>query len=286
MPDTASSAAHPEAATEVLFFDDFTGPELDRAKWNVRTTGSIYNDEQQAYIASAETLYVAAEGVVPGAYNGALIIHPRYRPGFVTPEGDRFDFVSGRIDTRDKFEFCFGTAAARMRLPVGAGLWPAFWLFGNGPWPETGEIDVMEYVGEADWVSAAVHGPGYAGEAGLVNKLYFPTPDGAADWHVYSVDWYPDRLVFKVDGAVMYRVTRPMIEFFGRWAFDTPKFLILNLALGGTYPFKTNGVRAPYYGLPESTVELIKRDQVKVAVDWVKVTRHTPRSHPQSFQGA
>jgi hypothetical protein len=143
----------------------------------------------------------------------------------------------------------------------------------------------MEYVGEADWVSAAVHGPGYSGEAGLVNKLFFSPPDDATGWHVYSVDWHPDKLIFKVDGVIMYRVTRAMTHFFGPWAFDTPKFLILNLALGGTYPFKTNGVRTPYYGLPESTVQLIKCDQVKVAVDWIKVLRHTPGSHPQSSQG-
>jgi beta-glucanase (GH16 family) len=283
MPDTASVAIN--TGTEVLFFDDFTSHELDRAKWNIRITGNTYNDEQQAYIDSAETLYIATEDEAAGAYNGALIIHPRYRPGFVSPEGNRFDFVSGRIDTRDRFEFRYGTVAARMMLPPGAGLWPAFWMFGNGPWPETGEIDVMEYVGEADWVSAAVHGPGYSGEAGLVNKLFFSPPDDATGWHVYSVDWHPDKLIFKVDGVIMYRVTRAMIDFFGPWAFDTHKFLILNLALGGTYPFKTNGVRTPYYGLPESTVQLIKRDQVKVAIDWIKVSRHTPGSHPQSSQG-
>ncbi|MFZ2488981.1 MAG: glycoside hydrolase family 16 protein [Anaerolineae bacterium] len=274
MSDTASPAS--TVITEVLFFDDFTSSELDRTKWNVRVTGEIYNNEQQAYIDSSETLYLASEDPMAGAGNSALIIHPRYRPGFVTPEGNAFDFVSGRIDTRDKMEFCYGTVAARMKLPSGAGLWPAFWMFGNGNWPETGEIDVMEYVGEADWVSAAVHGAGYSGEAALVNKLFLPSDGDATAWHVYSVDWQPDSLLFKVDDMVMYRVTRAMTDFFGSWAFDTRKFLILNFALGGVYPFKTNGVQVPYYGLPASTADLIKRDQIKVAVDWVKVARHTP----------
>lgn len=283
MQHTAAVATRPE--TEVLFFDDFASHELDRTRWNVRTTGHVVNDEQQAYIDSAETIYYGSEGQVPGIHNGVLILQPRYRPGFVTAEGRSFDFVSGRIDTRGKFDFLYGTAAARIKLPRGAGLWPAFWMLGYDRWPEAGEIDVLEYVGEADWVSAAVHGPGYSGEAGLVNKLFFPSPDDATAWHVYSVDWFPDKLIFKVDDVVMYRVTRAMADFFGPWVFDTPKFLILNLALGGTYPFKTNGVRTPYYGLPESTVQLIKRDQVKVAVDWIKVLRHTPGSQPQSFQG-
>lgn len=152
--------------SDILFFDDFTSDELDRSKWNVRITGPIYNQEQQAYVDSAETIYIVSDDPALGEYHGALIIHPRYRPGFVTPEGKRFDFISGRIDTRGKFDFAYGTAAARIMLPAGAGLWPAFWLLGYDKWPESGEIDVMEYVGEPDWVSAAVHGPGYFGEAG------------------------------------------------------------------------------------------------------------------------
>ncbi len=271
MQDTYSAAAKTQA--DVLFFDDFSSSELDPTQWTVRVTGEIYNNEQQAYVASAETLYIAPAGELTGADGNALVLHPRYRPGFLTPQGHRFDFISARIDTRDKFEFCFGTVAARIKLPAGAGLWPAFWMFGNGAWPETGEIDIMEYVGEPDWVSAAVHGPGYSGEAGLANKLFFLPPEDVTGWHIYSVDWQPDHLVFKVDDRVMYRVTRAMTDFFGPWAFDTRKFLILNFALGGVYPFKTNGVQVPYYGLPEATVQQIRDDEVMVAIDWVKVSQ-------------
>ena len=265
---------HDQTNAPVLFFDDFSSPELDRSKWNVRITGTIYNDEQQAYVDSVETIYVASEEQAPGATGSALVFHPRYRPDYVSPEGDRFDFISGRIDTRDKFDFQYGSAAARVMLPSGAGLWPAFWLLGYGAWPESGEIDVLEYVGEPDWVSAAVHGPNYFGEAGLVNKLFFPTDDDATAWHVYSVDWGPDKLLFKVDDSIFYRVTRPMTDFFGPWVFDNDKYLILNFALGGTYPFKTNGVQDPYYGLPQSTAQTIKDDQVKMMVDWVQVVSH------------
>ncbi len=265
------------ANSEVLFFDDFTLGELDRSKWNVRITGAVYNQEQQAYVDSSETLYVSTSDQTRGAHNGALIIHPRYCPGFVTPEGNRFDFISGRIDTRGKFDFTYGTAAARIMLPAGAGLWPAFWMLGNGQWPESGEIDVLEYVGEPDWVSAAAHGPGYFGEAGLVNNMYFPAADDATAWHVYAVDWSPDQLHFKVDGVTIFRITRSMTDFFGPWVFDDNKYLILNFALGGIYPFKTNGIRNPYYGLPEPTVQKIREDKGRVVVDWVQVSRN--RSH-------
>lgn len=268
-----------QTKAEVLFFDDFQMDELDRTKWSVRTTGEIYNNEQQAYVDSTETIYIVDAQEIPGAHHRALVIHPRYRPGYVSPQGDSFDFLSGRIDTKERFDFQYGIAAARILLPSGVGLWPAFWLMGNGPWPEIGEIDVMEYVGESDWVSSAVHGPGFSGEDGLVNKHFFPTNVDATAWHVYSVHWTPDRLIFKVDDFTIYRVTRPMAEFFGSWAFDNPKFLILNFALGGVYPFKTNGIHKPYYGIPEATVQKVASNEVKLVIDWVKVMRHP--SHAQ-----
>ena len=80
-------------------------------------------------------------------------------------------------------------------------------------------------------------------------------------------------MIFKVDGRLIYRVTYPMIEFFGGWAFDNEKYLILNFALGGAYPFKVNGVRAPYFGLPSETVVKIQNNDARMAVDWVKVSR-------------
>lgn len=260
--------------SEVLFFDDFKLGELDRTKWNVRITGPVFNKEQQAYVDSSETIYFATSNEIPGVDQGALVIHPRFHPGYVSPQGDRFDFISGRIDTKDRFEFKYGTAAARIMLPSGSGLWPAFWSLGYGEWPEAGEIDIMEYVGEKDWVSAALHGPGYFGEAGLVNKYFFPTQNNATAWHVYSVNWAPDRLIFKVDDRIIYRVTRPMIDFFGPWVFDNKKYLILNFALGGVYPFKTNGIHTPYYGLPKETVHNIANNEVKLVVDWIKVLGH------------
>ena len=262
-------------ADRVLFYDDFSAGQLDRSKWNVHVTGPVYNDELQAYVDSLETIYFAAEDQVEGATGGALVIQPRYRPGFLSPAGDRFDFISGRIDTRDNFDLLYGSAEARIKLPLGPGLWPAFWMMGYGHWPDIGEIDVVEYVGERDWVSSAVHGPGYCGEAGLFNKLFFSDSNDATAWHIYRLDWRPDSLVFTVDNQTVYRVTRQMTDFFGPWVFDNRKFLILNFAVGGTYPFKTNGVHEPYYGLPASTVELIKREKAWTFIDWIRVTADT-----------
>lgn len=273
---TIAAAPHgqaPASPAAVLFFDDFSTGQLDRSKWNVIVTGRTVNNEQQAYVDSRDTIGIASGPETAGAENGALVIRARRRPGFKTPEGRAFDFVSGRLESRSTFEFTYGTAAARIKLTAGAGLWPAFWALGTGRWPDTGEMDIMENVGDPAWTNVALHGPGYSGNTPLVSRQRFPRGDDIAGWHVYSMDWTADALVFKVDGAETYRVTRPTVERYGRWAYDNPKFLIVNLALGGQYPQAVNGVVKPYAGLPQSTVDLIAADRAMMVVDWVRVTR-------------
>jgi beta-glucanase (GH16 family) len=247
-----------------VFFDDFLGSDLDRSRWNVVVSGRIVNNEQQAYVDSKEVLYLK---------DGCLVIQALHRPGFKTPEGRAFDFISGRIDTRGKVAFTYGTAAARMKLAAGDGLWPAFWALGDGRWPETGEIDIMENVGDVAWTSVALHGPGYSGDTPLVKRTPFPAGEDATGWHVYAVDWTPDTLTFKRDDRVVYEVTRAMVERHGRWSFDNPKHLILNLALGGNFPAAVNKVAAPYHGLAGSTVKAIQAREPRILVDWVRITR-------------
>jgi beta-glucanase (GH16 family) len=190
----------------------------------------------------------------------------------MTPEGRAFDFTSGRIDSRGKVEFTYGTVSARIRMTAGAGLWPAFWVLGGGPWPATGEMDIMENVGDPAWTNVALHGPGYSGNTPLVKRRPFPSGQDATGWHVYAMTWTPDGFVFTVDDDPFYRVSRTEVETHGAWAYDNPKHVILNLALGGAYPQAVNKVDKPYAGLPASTVDLIKRDEARMLVDWVRVT--------------
>ena len=257
----------------MLFFDDFSTGQLDRSKWNVIVTGRTVNNEQQAYVDSTDTISIGSGPDTAGAENGALVIRARRRPGFKTPESRAFDFISGRLESRSKFEFTYGTAAARIKLTAGAGIWPAFWALGTGRWPDTGEMDIMENVGDPTWTNFALHGPGYSGNTPLVSRQHFTRGGDITGWHVYSMDWTTDTLVFKVDGAEEYRVTRATVEQYGRWAYDNPKFLIVNLALGGQYPQAVNKVAEPYVGLPQSTVDLIAADKALMVVDWVRVTR-------------
>jgi beta-glucanase (GH16 family) len=264
--------SQPTGKPKEIFFDDFTGPTLDQSRWNIVVTGRTVNNEQQAYVDSPD-VFTFLDGAAEGATHGALAIRPRFREGFTTPEGRRFDFVSGRAETKGKFEFMHGRVSARIKLGVGSGLWPAFWILGTGRWPATGEIDVMEHVGEPDWTSVAIHGPGYSGNTPLVHRARMGTAEGPANWHIYGVDWTSEVMIFTIDGREIYRATRPTIEKYGTWAFDNDKYLILNLALGGNYPHSVNKAEEPYPGLPASTVDLIKQNKVKFLVDWVRVVQ-------------
>ncbi|MDG5751678.1 glycoside hydrolase family 16 protein [Qipengyuania sp. XHP0211] len=253
----------------LLFEEDFDAPSLDRSKWNVIGMDFWVNNEQQAYLDSPDTIRFSDD--VEGADGGALILKPVFRPNVDTNTDRKADFISGRINTRDNFDFTYGRAEARIRMPLNRGAWPAFWLLGNGQWPATGEIDIMEYVGEPEWSAVAIHGPGYSGETPFVARRTFPAGQDASDWHVYGVEWTKDAIAFDVDGDVFYTVTRDEIEEKGRWAFDTPKFVILNFAIGGIYPYKVNKLEEPYYGIPQETVDAVKAGEVQMEVDWVRV---------------
>lgn len=270
---TASAQKSQSKKTDTVFFDDFNAKTLDRTKWNVEVSGTTNNDEQQAYVDSALTLYFIKNSKSVGAKNGALVIKAVYHKGYTSKEKKSYDFLSARINTENKMQFTYGTLTARMKIAAGAGLWPAFWALGNGKWPDCGEIDVMETVGDKSWTSNALHGPGYFGNTPLVYRAFFPKSTDVTRWHEYSAEWTHDAIIFKVDGKITYTVTRAMAEKYGRWAFDNPKFLILNFALGGGYPNGVNKIKTPYYGISQETVDKIKAGKAKVLVDWVLVTK-------------
>ncbi|HSJ77385.1 MAG TPA: glycoside hydrolase family 16 protein [Erythrobacter sp.] len=256
-------------ARAIIFADEFDGPALDRTKWNVIGMDFWVNNEQQAYLDSPDTIQFADD--IEGAEGGVLVLRPVYRPGVDTRADRKADFISGRIESQGKAEFTYGRIEARIKMPDAEGVWPAFWMLGNGQWPDTGEIDIMEYVGEKDWTGVALHGPGYSGETPLVNKFFFDDSTDATHWHVYAIEWTKDAVLFEINGRLTYRVTRPMVENYGKWRFDNDKHLILNFALGGAYPFKTSRIAQPYNGLPASTVDQIKAGKVAMYVDWVRV---------------
>src|SRR5688572_2257621 len=117
MAERTNAQHQPKADT--VFFEDFNKQKLDCSKWNVEITGNKVNNEQQAYVDSAATIYMVRGKDAQGAINGALVLKALYKPGFTSKEQKKYDFISGRINTRAKMEFTYGTASARMKMAAG-----------------------------------------------------------------------------------------------------------------------------------------------------------------------
>lgn len=181
------------------------------------------NNELQYYTDNAENVKVE---------NGYLLI---------TANEESFNganYTSARIKTENLFERAYGRFEARMRLPYGQGIWPAFWLLGANcdeiVWPACGEIDIMEYRGqEPTTVLGSVHGPGYsAGEA--VTKSYTLENDRFdTGFHVFGIEWSPESINFYVDDVLYNQITPDDVP--GEWVFDHPFYIIINLAVGGSF---------------------------------------------------
>jgi beta-glucanase (GH16 family) len=127
-----------------------------------------------------------------------------------------------------------------VKLPQGQGLWPAFWMLGASfpatPWPNCGELDIMEFKGSRpNGVSSAIHGPGYSGATPFADGFTLPTGVFSSDFHTFSVVWDAQRIRFFVDDVMYYSVTRAEVELHGAWVFDQSFFMILNLAVGGHF---------------------------------------------------
>ncbi|MEX1295748.1 MAG: glycoside hydrolase family 16 protein [Candidatus Limnocylindrales bacterium] len=146
------------------------------------------------------------------------------------------EYTSARLLTRDRLEFQHGYLEARLRVPAGFGLWPAFWLLGSNldevGWPRSGEIDVMEYVGRRpNELFGTVHGPGYSGSGGISGRVDVGAPV-SDEFHTVGLVWEPDRLAWYLDGRRYHEVTREEIAP-NEWVFEQPAFMLLNVAVGG-----------------------------------------------------
>ncbi|MDX2015724.1 MAG: glycoside hydrolase family 16 protein [Myxococcaceae bacterium] len=213
-------------------FDGAAGTLPDASRWVLQTgTGpngdGWGNNELQTYTARPEN--VAHDG------EGHLVITAR-RERF----GNR-DYTSARINTQGLFTQTYGRLEARIKVPAAKGLWPAFWALGADitevGWPRCGEIDVLEVRGhQPSSVIASLHGPEYFGGGAISKRFTLEGGTFADDFHVFAAEWDPSRIAFSVDGEVFQTVTARSVVGGGRtWVFDDPFFLILNLAVGGTF---------------------------------------------------
>ena len=238
--------------------DEFNGPAgatFDRAKWVADTGGEGWgNREREFYTTRPEN--VATDGA------GHLVITARAEPDTTKYRcwygGCRF--TSARLKTQGLFDQAYGRFEARLQLPRGQGIWPAFWMLGRDigtvGWPASGEIDIMENIGrEPNIVHGTVHGPGYSGAQGPggADTLAAPLADG---FHVYGIEWEPAEIRWYIDGRQYWRLTPAQLPAGARWVFDHPHFLLLNVAVGGNWP-----------GEPDATSTYPQR----MLVDWVRV---------------
>jgi beta-glucanase (GH16 family) len=209
----------------LIWQDEFNGEVLDPSRWEAEIGGHGWgNNEWQFYTDRPENLRLE---------DGNLVIEAR-EEFFV-----RRNYTSARIKTQGLFSFTYGRVEARMKLPFGNGLWPAFWMLGEDitqtPWPASGEIDIMEHIGrQPRHIYGTVHGPGYSGGGGVGHFKTFPDGTLSEEFHTYAIEWEPGEIRWYVDDEQFFKLTPEQVP--GEWVFDKPYFILINLAVGGNWP--------------------------------------------------
>jgi beta-glucanase (GH16 family) len=241
----AGPTTSPEAAAAVgalTWADEFDGPAgtaPDPGRWVRDTGGSGFgNNELQYYTTGAANAALDGQG-------NLVITARRENPANYQCWYGTCQYTSARLNTAGRFIQAYGRFEARLKVPRGQGLWPAFWMLGNDigsvGWPNSGEIDVMENVGfEPNTVHGSMHGPGNSGGNPLTGTYSLPGGAAFADgFHTFTVDWAPDSVTFFVDG-VQYARHVPAETGGNPWVFNHPFFVILNVAVGGNWPGSPN----------------------------------------------
>lgn len=217
---------HTWSEYELVWSDEFEGSALDESSWTIQTGGNGWgNQEKQYYTGRPENLRVE---------DGCLVIEPRKEVY------ENNEYTSARIMSKGKREFCYGKLEARISLPSGGGLWPAFWTLGNhGNWPNCGEIDIMEYVGNApNRIMGTLHT--LKDRSGSKSNRNVMIENAENNFHVYGVEWTQeerngkDIIRFYVDGQVYSEQVESVLDDAEYWPFDRPNYFIINCAVGGT----------------------------------------------------
>lgn len=240
----------------LVWSDEFDGDQLDLDNWDYRYGGWDAHNVQGCYTDSPDNVSVS---------NGTLTLTATYDEDISCRGGKQQGFATGFIESKNKQTFTYGYIEARIRVDThNNSLWPAFWLSPNdaqyGPWPHSGEIDVVEMrTDNSQFASADAHWVGPDDRKRNDPELA-PITSTVADWHTYAVKWEPGQLDFYLDGEHFHTITE-----FGAAPFDQPFFLRLNLAVGGDF------IDSPYRDAHLS----INDFPAAMDVDYVRVYQRT-----------
>lgn len=237
-------------------FNGAAGSAPDQTKWAFETGGGGWgNHELEYYTDRLQNAYVDGRG--------SLIIKA-FKETFNGPDGITRNYTSARLLTRDKFVQQYGRFEARIKLPVGKGIWPAFWMLGDNinsaGWPSCGEIDIMENNGSEPNINhGSLHGPEYSGGNALTASVRFTRNKRLSDnFHLFAIEWEPNTIRFYTDGKLYQTRTAAELPDGGKWVFDHPFYILLNVAVGGNF-----------VGDPDSSTGWPRT----MAVDYVRVYR-------------
>jgi beta-glucanase (GH16 family) len=227
VPPPSSTTLTLPTGYRLVWSDEFDVPGLpDPARW-VYDTGmnkaGWHNREKQYYShARRENSEVR---------DGRLVITARLEEMRQAADWGGQRYTSARLITSGKAQWTYGFFEVRAKLPCGQGTWPAIWTLGNGNWPATGELDILEQVGsDPTRVFSTVHTSSGSGAEGVSGITQLATACSA--FHDYQMLWTPQRITFAIDGRVHHVYENRGIGA-AQWPFDAPQFLILNLAIGG-----------------------------------------------------
>lgn len=234
-------------------FDSPDGSAPDPSKWTYDLGGRGWgNRELEAYTNRRQNARIE---------KGNLVVTAR-REKYTGTDGITRDYTSARLKTQRLFSQKYGRFEARIKIPQGQGMWPAFWMLGddipaNG-WPRCGEMDIMENIGREPGTNhGSLHGPGGSGTASLTSTFTLPGGQKLSDdFHLYAVEWEPEAIRFYVDANLYATFTPQQWPSGATWVFDHPFFLLLNVAVGGDWP-----------GSPDATTKFPQR----MLVDYVRV---------------
>ena len=254
------ATARADDAWTLAWADEFQqadGSAPDSSRWVFDLGGRGWgNNELQTY----------TDRRINSRIEGGRLILEAHKETFVGTDGIQRGYTSARLKTLGKAAWRFGRMEARLKLPKGQGLWPAFWMLGanftTDGWPTCGEIDIMEHVGrEPSKVYGTVHGPGYSGGRGIGGSLTLSNGVAVSDrFHLFAIEWEPARIRWFMDDKRYFTVTPANLPAGKQWVFDREHFLLLNVAVGGNWP-----------GKPDATTTFPQR----MEVDYVRVYAHT-----------